>query len=111
MLNINPPESVLSICRTLRAAGFEAWIVGGAVRDSLLGKEPHDWDIATNALPNETVALFERVIETGIAHGTVTVLDGSSAIEVTTNPSALRWLMRSCDGSSFRMSSVRRWST
>lgn len=54
------------------------------MRDSLLGKEPHDWDIATNARPNETAALFERVIETGIDHGTVTVLDGTRAIEVTT---------------------------
>ncbi len=78
------PDSVLHICRTLRSAGHEAWVVGGAVRDMLLGREAHDWDIATDALPEAVVELFPRVIETGIKHGTVTVLVGKEGFEVTT---------------------------
>lgn len=67
-------------------AGFEAYAVGGCVRDSLLGKEPTDWDITTNALPRETERVFSeyRVIETGIKHGTVAVLIDDELLEITT---------------------------
>ena len=64
----------------LNAAGFEAWLVGGCVRDALLGREPGDWDITTSALPDQTEAVFAgaRIIETGLKHGTVTVLLGET---------------------------------
>jgi tRNA nucleotidyltransferase/poly(A) polymerase len=64
--------------------GFEAYLVGGAVRDSFLGKTASDYDIATNASPRQVMRLFPRVIPTGIAHGTVTVLFMASRFEVTT---------------------------
>jgi tRNA nucleotidyltransferase (CCA-adding enzyme) len=78
------PENVLMICRTLARAGHQAWLVGGAVRDSLMGREPHDWDIATDARPDVVAGLFERVVATGIQHGTVTVVVGHEPFEVTT---------------------------
>lgn len=78
------PADVLSICKKIDAAGYEAWLVGGAIRDALLGREAHDWDIATDALPQAIVKLFPRVIETGIQHGTVTVLVNGQGYEVTT---------------------------
>ena len=78
------PSDVLHICRTLQNAGFEAWLVGGAVRDSILGRTSHDWDVATSARPESILSLFPRVIETGIQHGTVTVLLGGEGYEVTT---------------------------
>lgn len=70
----------------LNAAGFEAYLVGGCVRDALLGREPGDWDLTTSALPEQTEAVFagERVIETGLKHGTVTVLLDGMPIEITT---------------------------
>lgn len=69
----------------LRHAGHEAWCVGGAVRDALLGHEHLDWDIATSALPQEVVQVFRRTVPVGIAHGTVGVLDGRGVMhEVTT---------------------------
>ncbi|MGI6261993.1 MAG: CCA tRNA nucleotidyltransferase [Acutalibacteraceae bacterium] len=73
------------LCR-LREGGFEAWAVGGCVRDSLLGRVPQDWDVTTSALPEEIKRCFAeyRVIETGIAHGTVTVICGGEPVEVTT---------------------------
>jgi|GEM_PF-385406 len=78
------PESVKKIIHTLEQAGHEAYAVGGCVRDTLLGKEPDDWDITTSAEPEEVKGLFNRTIDTGIKHGTVTVrLDGKS-FEVTT---------------------------
>lgn len=83
-MTFNIPEKPVSICRTLDAAGFDAWLVGGAVRDLLMGREPHDWDVATNARPGQVVPLFARVIETGLKHGTVTVLLGGEHFEVTT---------------------------
>lgn len=64
--------------------GFEAYIVGGCVRDSLMGKMPKDWDIATNALPNEVQSIFDKAIPTGIKHGTVTVVHDNMNYEVTT---------------------------
>ncbi len=70
----------------LRAAGYEAWIVGGCVRDALLGQPPKDYDITTSALPEETKRAFQgcRVIETGIRHGTVTVVLEEEPLEITT---------------------------
>lgn len=69
----------------LEAAGHQAWCVGGCVRDSLLGRTPEDWDITTDALPEETLTIFgERAIPTGLRHGTVTVRTGNGPIEVTT---------------------------
>jgi tRNA nucleotidyltransferase (CCA-adding enzyme) len=78
------PQEVLSVVSTLRRHGHEAFVVGGCVRDLLLGRRPKDWDVTTDALPQQTVALFSRVIPTGMKHGTVTVLSGGEPIEVTT---------------------------
>ena len=80
------PESVKFIINKLIKANFKAYAVGGCVRDSLLGEEPHDWDICTNALPNETKSVFSeyKIIETGIKHGTVTLLIDSQPYEITT---------------------------
>lgn len=80
------PEHAGFILDRLEAAGYEAWCVGGCVRDSLLGLPPADWDVSTNALPAEIEKCFQdcRVIETGVRHGTVTVLIGRDAVEVTT---------------------------
>jgi tRNA nucleotidyltransferase (CCA-adding enzyme) len=77
-------EDAIGICARLRERGRRAWIVGGCVRDLMLGKDVHDWDIATDALPNEVMRLFPRVIPTGIDHGTVSVLIGGAPYEVTT---------------------------
>ena len=78
------PEKVRFICNTLKRAGFEAWVVGGSVRDSILGKEAHDFDLTTNARPERISGLFSHVIETGIQHGTVTVMLDGESYEVTT---------------------------
>ncbi|MBI4871200.1 MAG: CCA tRNA nucleotidyltransferase [Candidatus Riflebacteria bacterium] len=77
-------KEVLEILERLERAGFEACLVGGSVRDMLLGRSPKDFDIATSASPEQVSRLFRRVIPTGAAHGTVTVLLGEQAIEVTT---------------------------
>lgn len=84
MTQINMPADANRIIHTLQQAGFEAYIVGGCVRDAILGKEPEDWDITTSAKPEEVKALFRRTIDTGIAHGTVTVMFGKVGYEVTT---------------------------
>ena len=78
------PERCARILDTLNDAGFEAYVVGGCVRDSLLGRIPSDWDITTSARPEEVTALFRRTVPTGIKHGTVTVLSGKESYEVTT---------------------------
>jgi tRNA nucleotidyltransferase (CCA-adding enzyme) len=78
------PADVQSICKRLRDKGKRGWIVGGCVRDVLSGRTPKDWDVATDARPEEVKAIFPRVIETGIAHGTVTVLLHKIPYEVTT---------------------------
>lgn len=75
---------VLEICQELRAAGERAWVVGGCVRDTLLGDPVNDWDVATTARPEKVKKVFRRVIPTGIEHGTVTVLKNGDAYEVTT---------------------------
>lgn len=75
----------VKICiKELERHGFECFCVGGSVRDSLLGQTPDDFDIATNALPSEVTDIFDKVIPTGIKHGTVTVLINNTPIEVTT---------------------------
>ncbi len=85
MARLHPPTAVREICRTLEGAGFEAWCVGGAVRDALLGIETLDWDIATSARPEEVQRLFRRTIPVGIQFGTVGVLDRDGVLhEVTT---------------------------
>lgn len=83
-IQIKLPETVGTILKTLRDAGFEAYAVGGCVRDSILGVTPKDWDITTSAIPLETKALFKRTIDTGIQHGTVTVMINGEGYEVTT---------------------------
>lgn len=85
-MNFEIPDGARHILQTLNSAGHEAYLVGGCVRDLLRGMEPHDWDICTSALPEETERCFadRRVIETGLKHGTVTVLVGSEPYEITT---------------------------
>ncbi|MDO4343982.1 MAG: CCA tRNA nucleotidyltransferase [Eubacteriales bacterium] len=78
------PNHVREIIETLETAGYEAYAVGGCVRDSVLGREPDDWDITTSAKPEQVKALFRRTVDTGIAHGTVTVLLERRGYEVTT---------------------------
>lgn len=78
------PEKVNRIIHTLQEHGFEAYAVGGCIRDSILGRVPDDWDITTSATPVETKALFARTFDTGIEHGTITVLIDKDAFEVTT---------------------------
>ena len=83
-MKIQLPEKVSEIINTLQANGHEAYAVGGCVRDSILGRIPDDWDITTSATPLETKALFKRTFDTGIEHGTITVLLDKDAFEVTT---------------------------
>ena len=78
------PESVKSILDALHSGGYEAYAVGGCVRDALLGKEPQDWDVTTSAEPEEIKAIFPVTIDTGIEHGTVTVRMNGESFEVTT---------------------------
>lgn len=83
---MNIPQGPDEILNRLTAAGFQAYAVGGCVRDSLLGTVPGDWDICTSALPEETEACFSdlRVVETGLKHGTVTVIFQGVPYEITT---------------------------
>lgn len=83
-MRIQLPDKVHNIINTLEEAGYEAYAVGGCVRDSILGREPDDWDITTSAKPEETKHLFPRTVDTGIKHGTVTVLLEGEGFEVTT---------------------------
>lgn len=78
------PEKVNKIITTLEAHGYEAYAVGGCVRDSMLGRVPQDWDITTNAKPHQVKELFSHTIDTGIQHGTVTVMLSHEGFEVTT---------------------------
>lgn len=85
MTRLRPPDEVRKLCRVLEHAGHEAWCVGGAVRDALLGIETLDWDIATSARPEQVQKLFKRTIPVGIQFGTVGVLDSKGVLhEVTT---------------------------
>jgi len=83
---IKIPEKITLIINTLESSGFEAYAVGGAVRDALLGKAADDWDVTTSALPEQVKACFAayHVIETGIRHGTVTVVMDHIPVEITT---------------------------
>ena len=81
---IKLPSDVKEIIGAFEDAGFEAYAVGGCVRDSLLGRAPSDWDVTTSAKPEDTKRIFGRTVDTGIKHGTVTVLRGKRAYEVTT---------------------------
>ena len=83
-IRMDMPADVSYIIRKLREAGHEAFAVGGCVRDTLLGRTPGDWDITTSAKPEEVKQVFKRTIDTGIEHGTVTVLMHHVGYEVTT---------------------------
>ncbi len=83
-MKIELPEKVRFIIETIENAGFEAFAVGGCVRDSMMNRKPNDWDITTSAKPQEVKALFHRTIDTGIQHGTVTVMIKKEGFEVTT---------------------------
>ena len=83
-MKIELPENVKYIINELNKSGFEAYAVGGCVRDSILGRIPNDWDITTNAKPLDVKNIFKRTVDTGLKHGTVTVLIGKEPYEVTT---------------------------
>lgn len=83
-MNINLPSEVKTILKIIQDAGYEAYAVGGCVRDSILGRVPDDWDITTSAQPEQIKSLFHRTVDTGIRHGTVTVLMKGKGYEVTT---------------------------
>ncbi|NCB74919.1 MAG: CCA tRNA nucleotidyltransferase [Clostridia bacterium] len=79
-----PPKYVIKILSRLENRGFSAYMVGGCVRDVIMGRRPHDWDICSSALPDEVLAVFPRSRPTGIKHGTVTVKMSGSSAEITT---------------------------
>lgn len=83
-MELRIPEKAEIILHTLEEAGYEAYVVGGCVRDSILGRSPDDWDITTSAKPEEVKALFRRTVDTGLIHGTVTVMLDKEGFEVTT---------------------------
>ncbi|MCL2538982.1 MAG: polynucleotide adenylyltransferase, partial [Oscillospiraceae bacterium] len=85
-MKISVPEEVRFIIDTLEKSGYDAYAVGGCVRDALLGLEPSDWDICTRATPEQTAKSFEgvRIIETGLRHGTLTLLLNNRPFEITT---------------------------
>lgn len=83
-IQIEIPQGAAWVLEKLHAAGYEAYVVGGCVRDSLLGRVPDDWDITTSAKPEQVKTVFRRTVDTGIQHGTVTVMVGREGYEVTT---------------------------
>ena len=83
-MEIRIPVPAEEIINKLNEHGYEAYVVGGCVRDMLLGREPGDWDITTSALPGQVKEVFRRTVDTGIQHGTVTVMMGKEGYEVTT---------------------------
>ncbi len=88
-MKLNIPKYAAEVISALEGNGYEAYAVGGCVRDTLLGKEPNDWDITTSAYPEKTLELFSsldgfKAIPTGISHGTVTVVRSGMSVEVTT---------------------------
>lgn len=83
-MTIKLPDKVKDIIDILNRAGFEAYAVGGCVRDSMLGRAPEDWDITTSASPAQVKGLFSKTVDTGIRHGTVTVMWEGEGFEVTT---------------------------
>ncbi len=84
MIVLQLPKEVKNIISKLEQNGHEAYAVGGCVRDCILGKTPKDWDITTSAKPEEIKSLFKKTVDTGIQHGTVTVIDNHNGYEVTT---------------------------
>src|ERR1035437_5984835 len=83
-------EAALGIVERLRAAGYEAYLAGGCVRDLLLGRAPHDFDVATSATPDVVLGLFERTFAVGAHFGVVLVADGDEAGYVTTGVASFR---------------------
>lgn len=83
-IRINLPDDVRRIIKTIEDNGYEAYAVGGCVRDSILGRNPDDWDITTSARPEQIKSFFKKTIDTGIKHGTVTVMMNRTGYEVTT---------------------------
>lgn len=83
-VRIQLPYEVEWVIGKIRDAGYEAFAVGGCVRDTLLGRTPEDWDVTTSARPEAVKAIFERTVNTGLQHGTVTVLKNRKGYEVTT---------------------------
>ena len=83
-MQLTIPTPAEKILQTLDEHGYEAYVVGGCVRDSVLGRNPHDWDITTSASPEQVKEIFDRTIDTGIQHGTVTVMIDREGYEVTT---------------------------
>lgn len=84
MDSVTPPKYVNNVMTRLESAGYSAYIVGGCVRDALMGRRPHDWDVCTDALPGAVLSIFRCSKPTGIKHGTVTVRCGKQSVEVTT---------------------------
>ena len=84
MALITPPKYVRQVLTTLQARGHLAYLVGGCVRDMLMGVHPHDWDVCTSALPEQVIEIFPHSLPLGVRHGTVTVLIESRRVEVTT---------------------------
>lgn len=84
ILKMKIPKYVNNVLEILRFAGFEAYPVGGCVRDACLGVRPNDWDVCTSALPEDVLSVFPRAHPTGIKHGTVTVVSEKNTVEVTT---------------------------
>ena len=91
MTPITPPKYVRQVLTTLQARGHLAYLVGGCVRDMLLGVHPHDWDVCTSALPEQVLDCFPHTLPLGLKHGTVTVLMGAKRVEVTTFRSESRY--------------------
>lgn len=85
-MHLDIPPHALAVLERLDVRGYDAYVVGGCVRDSLMGRQPKDWDICTQASPQEVLAVFRRfhVIKTGLQHGTVTVMVNRMPVEVTT---------------------------
>ena len=83
---IHPPKQVLRLMELLQRQGYEAYAVGGCIRDSLLGLSPNDWDLTCSALPEETIRALPgyQVLATGLQHGTVTVVADGMPVEITT---------------------------
>ena len=83
-MKIELPRKVVLIIKNLQRHGYDAYAVGGCVRDSILNRKPEDWDITTSAKPEQVKRIFRRTVDSGIEHGTVTVLIGKDGFEVTT---------------------------
>lgn len=85
-MRVQIPENAKKIINKLFKSGYDAYVVGGCVRDSIIGKEPHDWDICTSATPDEMLEVFkdDMVVPTGLKHGTITVMRDNIGYEVTT---------------------------